>query len=185
MSNIDIHTIVIHCSATQNGVKLARNGKTAAQRIDEMHAQRGFKRRLANYQHFNPHLRSIGYHFVIDTDGTIETGRREGEIGAHVKGFNVGSLGICLVGGIGSEAEKSNGRYTQKQWQSLKYLIQELAERYPDADLVGHRDLSPDLNNDGVIMPNEWVKTCPGFDVYEYVDNDLVPTVDHIVITGE
>ena len=53
--------------------------QTAAQRIDDWHKQRGFQRLAGNYKQFNPHLQHIGYHFVIDTDGTVETGRKEGE----------------------------------------------------------------------------------------------------------
>ena len=36
---------------------------------------------------------------------------------------------------------------------------------YPIREIVGHRDLSPDLDGDGVVEPEEWVKQCPCFDV--------------------
>lgn len=116
-----ITTIVIHCSATQNGKPLRTPNHSAAQIIDGWHEQRGFKRNPINTKHFNPHLNHIGYHFVIDTDGSIETGRQEGENGAHVKGHNTHSLGICLVGGI-SITSKNVWRYTERQWQALHRL---------------------------------------------------------------
>ena len=113
--SLPITKIVIHCSATQNGKQLRTTNQTAAQCINEWHKQRGFQRLAGNYKAFNPHLQHIGYHFVIDTDGTVETGRKEGETGAHVKGHNLNSLGICLVGGI-TKYKKNHGEYTEKQW---------------------------------------------------------------------
>ncbi len=93
---MSITKIVIHCSATANGKHLCTATETAAQVIDRWHAGRGFKRNPIHYKKFNPHLKSIGYHFVIDTDGHVETGRAVGEIGAHVKGYNTGS-NVCFV----------------------------------------------------------------------------------------
>lgn len=37
-------------------------------------------------------------------------------------------------------------------------------KKYPKAVIQGHRDFSPDLNKDGKITPNEWIKLCPCFD---------------------
>lgn len=173
-----ITKIVIHCSATQNGKPLRTKTQTAAQRIDDWHKQRGFNRNPSNAKAFNPHLRHIGYHFVIDTDGTVETGRQEGENGAHVKGHNTNSLGICLVGGV-SITGKNYGRYTAKQWQALHQLLRKLEAKYP-ARICGHRDLSPDLNGDGTIAPNEWVKDCPCFDVWEWLDSEEVINQEHL-----
>lgn len=44
-------------------------------------------------------------------------------------------------------------------------LLARLRRQYPAARILGHRDLSPDLNNDGKITPNEFIKACPSFDV--------------------
>lgn len=156
-----ISKIIIHCAATPNGVRLAlpgRNGKSAAQRIDDWHEARGFRREINNRIAFNRHLWHIGYHYVIDTDGTLETGRKIGEIGAHCKGQNKGSIGICLVG---------TDRFTMKQWAQLTELIRQLAEKYPHATLHGHREFAR--------------KICPGFDVAEWVDNDFAPLADHVI----
>lgn len=174
-----IQKIVIHCSATRNGKSLHTAQQTAAQTIDSWHKGRGFKRNPERCRQFNPHLLHIGYHFVIDVDGTVESGRQEGETGAHVKGHNLNSLGICLVGGV-TASNKYHGEYTEKQWQALYRLLRQLEAKYPDARICGHRDLSPDLNGDGTIMPNEWVKACPCFDVWRWLDSEQIINVEHL-----
>ena len=58
--------------------------------------------------------------------------------------------------------------------------MRELKERYPQARICGHRDLSPDINGDGTIEPNEWLKTCPGFTVADWLAGDMAPLAGHI-----
>ncbi|OPC98863.1 N-acetylmuramoyl-L-alanine amidase [Pasteurella multocida] len=177
--SLPITKIVVHCSATRNGKSLKQNGKTAAQIIDSWHKARGFRRSANAVRHFNSHLLHIGYHFVIDVDGTVETGRQVGEIGAHVKGHNSNSVGICLIGGI-SASGKNHAEYTEAQWQSLHKLLRELEAKHPKAKIYGHRDLSPDLNNDGKITKNEWLKDCPCFDVWGWLDRGEIVFVEHL-----
>lgn len=191
--NIDL--IVLHCSATASGKQLQRGepGKpgylSCAQIIDAWHAERGFARKAAARSTLNPGLGSIGYHFVIDTTGQVFTGRGLDEIGAHAAGHNERSIGICLVGGVERDAI-----YTAAQWQSLSNVVLWLATdlQIPLAlprrtgDLVGggvcgHRDLSPDLNGNGTAEPNEWLKTCPGFDVGYWLANRLQPAERNVV----
>jgi len=93
----------------------------------------------------------IGYHYVIRRDGKLEPGRDEGMVGAHVKGHNEDSIGICLVGGIDDDGESCNN-FTQSQHASLIWLIRKLLKTYPGCDVLGHRDLDPH-------------KDCPCFDV--------------------
>lgn len=142
-----INLIVVHCSATPEGRDV-----TAAD-INKMHIARGFKK--------------IGYHYVIRLDGTVETGRKENEVGAHAKGYNANSIGVCYVGGLASDGKTPKDTRTAAQKSALKKLLHTLKQRYPNARIVGHRDLSPDLNHDGKIEPNEWVKACPCFDAQE------------------
>lgn len=75
-----IKEIIIHCSATKEG----RNFTVAD--IDRWHRERG--------------MRCIGYHFVIYRDGSIHVGRAIEEVGAHCKGHNSISIGICYIGGL-------------------------------------------------------------------------------------
>ena len=157
-----INLIVIHCSASPNSDTLFRGKvgdvgfQTPVQIIDEWHAKRGFARKPEARRRYNPGLRAIGYHYVIYRNGGISTGRDVEEFGAHVAGFNQKSLGVCLVG---------TDRYTPAQWASLADLVDALRKRYPEARVVGHRDLSPDQNANGIVEKFEWLKTCPGFDV--------------------
>lgn len=162
-----IDLIVIHASATANNKKLGNSKKSAAEVIDAWHKERGFRRLERFKELFNSHLSSIGYHFVIDIDGEITTGRSINEVGAHAKGYNKGSIGICLVGGL-DESGKPSADFTPLQFKALKKLVLELKKRFKSAKVLGHRDLSPDLNNDGVITPNEYIKACPCFDVRQF-----------------
>ena len=83
--------------------------------------------------------------------------------GAHVTGFNRESIGICYEGGCDVHGKAKDTR-TQQQKDAIVALLRELVIHYPDAEICGHRDLSPDKDGDGVIEPQEWVKMCPCFD---------------------
>lgn len=157
MNNID--SIVIHCSATKAGVDLK------AKDIDRMHKQRGFNR--------------IGYHYVIDLDGTVETGRPLTMEGAHcnTKGYsgvsyNRHSIGICYIGGLDKNGKPADTR-TEAQKKALKNLVIELCGKYEICEVLGHRDTSPDLDGDGEVEPKEWIKACPCFDVHSEFPNFL------------
>lgn len=136
--------IIIHCSDTIEGKNFY------AHDIDVWHKQRGF--------------RKIGYHFVIDIDGTIELGRPLREVGAHVKDHNKESIGICYIGGLASDNRTPKDTRTTEQKVSLLSLIRFLKGKFPNAAVIGHRDTSPDTNGNGIIEPSEWLKACPSFD---------------------
>ncbi|GHD63799.1 N-acetylmuramoyl-L-alanine amidase [Jeongeupia chitinilytica] len=168
-----INLIVIHCAATPNGKALYKGGtRTAAATIDVWHSQRGFRRDTVAREAFNPQLYALGYHHVIDCDGRQETGRAHSEIGAHVAGHNANSVGVCMVG---------TDKFTQRQWEALHSQVRSLQARYPAARIVGHRDLSPDKNGDGTIQPSEWTKTCPGFNVADWLAGGLQPLKSHLI----
>ena len=83
------------------------------------------------------------------------------EAGAHCKGHNKDSIGICLVGGIkDSTKNEPVNDYTDKQWETLKSIVLELKAKYPNARIVGHCDYEPK-------------KTCPNFDVKEWAKNNI------------
>lgn len=166
-----ISLIVIHCSASPNGDSLFRGRagepgfRTPVQAIDAWHKARGFHRKPEFVARHNASLTAIGYHFVVYTSGVIATGRHLDEIGAHATGFNQKSVGVCLVG---------TDAFTAEQWAALRLLVEALRLTYPGARVVGHRDLSPDLDKDGKVERNEWTKTCPGFDVSAWIERRMV-----------
>jgi N-acetylmuramoyl-L-alanine amidase len=173
-----ITQIVIHCSASPNGKSLFRGSpgdpgfKTPIQVIDEWHKERGFKRSIEFRRRQCLSLESVGYHFVIYTNGTIVAGRHVDEVGAHVAGNNKTSLGLCLVG---------TDKFTPAQWATLASNITGLQKDFPNARICGHRDLSPDKNNDGLVQPWEWLKTCPGFDVRAWLKSGMQPPAEHVL----
>ncbi|RMC99581.1 N-acetylmuramoyl-L-alanine amidase [Aquitalea palustris] len=167
-----INLIVIHCAASPNGKVLGSASKSAAAVIDQWHAQRGFHRQPAAIAAYNPDLKAIGYHFVLDVDGSKSTGRALDEIGAHVAGHNANSIGICMVG---------TDQYSTAQWGALTSLVKSLLAKYPGVPVVGHRDRSPDLNGDGTIEPSEWTKTCPGFTVADWLAAGMKPQAKNVL----
>ena len=177
-----INLIVIHCSASPNTDSLFRgkagaaNFQNPAQVIDQWHVERGFKRSDEWRRRQNAGLKAIGYHYVIDRAGLVLTGRHLDEIGAHAKGYNQKSVGICLVG---------TDQFSPAQWANLAHLvtaeIARITGRNGPSDrnnpltrpaairlaaergiaIHGHRDL-PDVH-----------KTCPGFDVSAWLKTNM------------
>lgn len=146
-----IDAIVIHCSATRAGQDVR------ASDINKWHLERGFA--------------MIGYNYVIDLDGTIEAGRPLDRDGAHCNtagtsglAYNKHSIGICYVGGLDSAGRPADTR-TPAQKEAMRRLVGQLMEKYPIVEVIGHRDASPDINGDGRITANEWIKACPCFEV--------------------
>ena len=125
-----ISEIIIHCSATPEGKDFT------VEDIDRWHKERGFK--------------CIGYHYVIYRDGTIHEGRPVGQMGAHCKGHNSSSIGVCYIGGLDSEGKAKDTR-TPEQITSLRNLIDSCVKLYPGAKVYGHREFAN--------------KDCPCFDV--------------------
>lgn len=147
----EVKYIIVHCTATPEGREVT------VPEINRWHKQRGFK--------------SIGYHYVIYLDGSIHKGRSETVIGAHCKGYNDCSIGVAYVGGLTRDGKESCDTRTQKQKDALEHLLKELKKKYPKAVIKGHRDFSPDLDGDGEVEPEEWIKDCPCFDVVEEYKN--------------
>lgn len=135
-----ITLIIVHCSANRAGSALRMAD------IDSYHRSLGWI--------------GCGYHYVIPTDGTIEPGRPDEMVGAHCKNHNRHSIGVCYIGGLSKDGKPADTR-TDAQRIALRTLLEQLHRRYPDALIVGHRDLDPQ-------------KVCPCFDVAnEY--HDLQP----------
>ena len=138
-----INLAVFHCSATP-----VNRDYTPAQLIRD-HLRRGFIH--------------AGYHFYITKNGDLYAMRPLSMIGAHVAGHNDHSIGICYEGGLDVDGFPADTR-TVAQKILMEQLVLRLRELWPDIEVCGHRDLSPDLNGDGVISRREWIKMCPCFD---------------------
>ena len=141
-----IDKVIIHCSATPEG-----RDYTVAD-IDRWHRERGFN--------------EIGYHYVVYRDGSVHTGRDVVKIGAHCKGQNANSIGICYIGGLDANGKAKDTR-TEAQKRALRVLVAKLVKEYPIKEILGHRDTSPDTDGDGIVEPHEWTKMCPCFDAKE------------------
>lgn len=140
----EINLIVVHCSATRADRDFTEND------LEVCHRHRGFN--------------GAGYHFYVRKDGSIKNTRPIERPGAHARGYNACSIGICYEGGLDARYRPADTR-TDRQKHSLRVLIRTLLLDYPGCRVCGHRDLSPDRNADGRISPEEWVKECPCFDV--------------------
>lgn len=118
--------ITIHCSDTANGVAVPIS------EIDSWHKQKGWS--------------GIGYHYVIEPDGSLERGRPLNQVGAHVFGENEENLGICMIG---------RNKFTIKQFESLHRVIQELQMMYsiPSWELYGHYEFDS-ARKSGKSCPN-------------------------------
>ena len=126
-----IDLIVVHCSATRI------NQDFPVEALEACHKARGFH--------------SIGYHYYITKDGVVYPCRPESEEGAHARHYNAHSIGICYEGGLDEKGKPADTR-TPAQKASLEDLLYSLVLDYPDAEILGHRDLP-------------WVrKSCPCFD---------------------
>lgn len=100
--------------------------------IRQWHLERGFN--------------DIGYHIVVLQDGSIEFGRPFDVMGAHCKGYNKESIGVCWVGGYGGLDDR-----TEAQKRTLIFIDKMLKAMFPDSNAHGHNEFSS--------------KTCPNFDV--------------------
>lgn len=111
-----------------------------------------------------------GYHYVVSPDGKITQLLDEDKISNGVKGFNSVSINVAYIGGIDTNGKPTDNR-TDAQKTSLRSLLKMLHKKYPTAVIQGHRDFSPDLNKDGKITSNEWMKACPCFNAKEEYAN--------------
>jgi len=138
-----INLIVIHCSATKPSQDFTMKD------LEACHKARGFK--------------CCGYHYYITRDGQLHRGRPEEMVGAHARRYNAHSIGVCYEGGLDEQGRSCDTR-TPAQKHTLESLLRSLKYDYPDAEILGHRDLP-------------WVKKrCPSFDAAtEY--RDLSPLI--------
>ena len=132
-----INKLIVHCSATREGINVSRDT------IRDWHLARGFN--------------DIGYHFYIDLEGNIHKGRDIAKIGAHSKGQNRSSIGICYCGGVESDGKTPKDTRNEAQKEALLCVLRTMKAMYPDAVIHSHRDFAN--------------KACPSFDATEEYKN--------------
>ena len=125
----EINKIIVHCSATRE----EENFEVAE--IRKWHLARGFS--------------DIGYHFYIDLYGEIHKGRDISKIGAHCKGHNRNSIGICYCGGVEADGKTPKDTRNTEQKRSLVAVLRTLKAMFPNADIHSHSDFAN--------------KACPSF----------------------
>lgn len=142
----DIRYIFVHCTA----------GPQTQTRAD---LQAEFRRKRWK----NP-----GYHYVVFPNGKVLQMLDEGSEANGVKGYNPTAIHVAYVGGIDAAGRAADNR-TAEQKESLLRVLRMLKKRYPAAQVLGHRDISPDKNHNGIVDPWERIKECPCFDaITEY-----------------
>ena len=139
----EVDEIILHCTDTRPEWMENDSLSAKIKEIDRWHRLRGFS--------------MIGYHWIIDRDGTVLPGRPETKIGAHVKEANVGTIGISLVGGYGGAAtDDFDEHFTAAQRKAVLAKIEEIRTRARIAKISGHNDYA--------------AKACPCFNVREFLN---------------
>lgn len=129
-STRNIKEIIVHCTATAEGKDYT------VEQIKQWHLARGFS--------------DIGYHYVIYRDGSLHEGRNVNIAGAHCIGHNSISVGVCYVGGCGTDGLTPKDTRTDAQKKALVDLLVKLKRLYPKAVIRSHKDFAN--------------KACPSFD---------------------
>ncbi len=134
-----IKGIIIHCSATKPSMDIG------VEEITDWHVN-------------GNNWSDIGYHYVIRRNGSLEIGRDLEKNGAHCKGHNKNTIGICLIGGVNDKGTPQDN-FTPNQYDTLESLLENLVFReYVEggAYIKGHNEFSN--------------KACPSFNVQEWLD---------------
>ena len=133
--------IVIHCTQTPKDMDID------VDKVTQWHKERGFV--------------TIGYHYLIKRDGTLQVGRDEDVVGAHAVQVNGTSIGVALAGG-GTPDMGWENNFAPIQFQTLKSILMKLKDKYDIQKIIGHYQV-------------EDKKKCPSFDVPKWLEeNGLV-----------
>ena len=135
----ETNTVVVHCSATKPSQDVT---------FDTIKRWHLMERAFID----------IGYHWVIERDGSVKQGRAVDDWGAHAKGHNHQSVGICLVGGLNDDGQPDDN-FTVLQKRMLKFLVTGCQGLWPDVVVKGHYHLNGD-------------KDCPCFDIDRWLSDE-------------
>lgn len=123
--------LIVHCTATREGREVEKA------ELRRWHEACG--------------MTDIGYHYLIHLDGHVDACRPVTKVGAHCRGHNAHSLGICYVGGLAADGCTPKDTRTPAQCEALAALLLALHRQYPAATVHGHNEFA--------------AKACPCFDV--------------------
>ncbi len=154
--------LVIHCTATPEGRDVTSADIRRMHLSPKSAGGRGWKQ--------------VGYTDLFRLDGTVErlVDNNEDasvdpwEITNGAKGYNSISRHIVYAGGCDRNGKPKDTR-TAAQKRAMEAYVKDFHQRFPDVKIIGHRDLSPDLNGNGRIEPFEWMKACPSFEVSDWL----------------
>ena len=131
--------LVVHCSATKPSMDIGL-------------------REIKRWHVDDNGWRDVGYHYIIRRNGEVELGRSNRDTGAHAAGYNHKSISLCMVGGM-AEDNSAENNFTAQQWTALLDLVKQIKVDYPEADIIGHNEISE--------------KECPSFDVQKWKEENL------------
>ena len=131
-------TIVIHCTQTPKDMEVD------VEKVTQWHKDRGFD--------------TIGYHYLIKRDGTLQVGRDEDVVGAHAVAVNGTSIGVALVGG-GTPSMGWENNFAPIQFETLKTILLKLKSEYEIEKIIGHYQVDDK-------------KECPSFDVPKWLEKN-------------
>lgn len=124
--------------------------------------------------------KSPGYHYIIKPDGEIVPLQPEDKPSNGVAGYNSTSINVCYIGGVDKQGRAVDNR-TDAQKESLIKILKDLKSRYPDAEILGHREI---WGQD----PSKWHKMCPCFPAkaeYEHIMDEPEPIEEHVEVEPE
>ena len=133
-------TIVIHCTQTPKDMEVD------VEKVTQWHKDRGFD--------------TIGYHYLIKRDGTLQVGRDEDAVGAHAVAVNGTSIGVALVGG-GTPSMGWENNFAPIQFETLKTILLKLKSEYEIEKIIGHYQVDDK-------------KECPSFDVPKWLEKNNI-----------
>ena len=132
--------IVIHCTQTPADMDFG------VEKVIQWHKNRGFD--------------TIGYHYLIKRDGTLQVGRDEDVTGAHAVQVNGTSIGVALVGG-GTSSMGWEDNFAPIQFETLKTILLKLKSEYEIEKIIGHYQVDDK-------------KECPSFDVPKWLEKNNI-----------
>lgn len=141
-----INEIIIHCSATHPEWWAGETTQKILEEFRRWHLDRG--------------MNDVAYHRIIGRNGSTAEGRPLSKTGAHVKGHNSNSLGVCLVGGTptGKATDKFTDHFTPEQNVALRNTLREWRDIIPNVVRVtGHNEYAN--------------KGCPAFTVADWLSS--------------